>query len=604
MLKLLKRNQQTVKARLISAFILIAILANLSGALGFCLNIWMNDTYNEALKNYGFALADIGESRTAIADAKADLYAAIASTKATDREKAQELTKNNLDHLDTLNETIKNGIVSAKVEEQYLAYTQVYENYRDTLSALAGKVGATTSQADLELLEAQAHETIEPLYQDAMTALGAMTEDKKSSGNEAVGELDATSNTISYIAILLFVISIVAIVVITIRLNKGIAAPVRACAKRLDALAKGDLSSPVPKMKGCTEIIDMQEASITIVTTLKGIIGDEQKLLGGMSEGDFTVNSECENLYVGDFAPLLDSIKGICTRLNGTLAQIAEAAIQVDLGADQVASGTQALSQGATEQASSVEELAATINEISTAVVANAKHATKANDLATKAGESILEGNRQMNDMTAAMAAIGEASGEIGKIIKTIEDIAFQTNILALNAAVEAARAGSAGKGFAVVADEVRNLAGKSQDAAQNTTALIKNAIAAVENGTQIAGATAKAIDQVSSHTSGVVDLINDISTSSKEQADAIAQITQGVDQISSVVQTNSATAEEGAASSEELSGQARLLSELIGNFKINDKRSQDKKRFKALTTPETTEYVYEERFTGSDDKY
>lgn len=267
----------------------------------------------------------------------------------------------------------------------------------------------------------------------------------------------------------------------------------------------------------------------------------------------------------------LIAMRDINGRLSSTLSQINQAANQVSAGSDQVSSGAQALSQGATEQASSVEELAATITDISGQVKSNAESALNAKEKSEMAGTEIAASNQKMQELIAAMEEISKSSQEIGKVIKTIEDIAFQTNILALNAAVEAARAGAAGKGFAVVADEVRNLASKSADAAKSTTALIEGAITAVSNGTQLVDVTAKSLLSVVTGTQEVASIVNDISTASAEQASSIAQVTQGIDQISSVVQTNSATAEESAAASEELSGQAQMLNNLVGQFKLKD---------------------------------
>lgn len=227
------------------------------------------------------------------------------------------------------------------------------------------------------------------------------------------------------------------------------------------------------------------------------------------------------------------------------------------------------LSQGATEQASSVEELAATINELTSHVAQNADSASNATRTAEEVKDYAVESGKRMAEMLEAISNISDRSKEIGKIIKTIEDIAFQTNILALNAAVEAARAGEAGKGFAVVADEVRNLAGKSTEASNNTAEMIKESLKAVENGAVIADETAQSLKNVVEGVQGITQAIEDISASSGEQASSLSQVTIGIDQISSVVQTTSATAEESAASSEELSDQARKLKELVGQFRL-----------------------------------
>ncbi len=273
--------------------------------------------------------------------------------------------------------------------------------------------------------------------------------------------------------------------------------------------------------------------------------------------------------YAGEFAKIKAALEEISNSLNQTMGQINQTSDQVSAGSEQVSSGAQALSQGATEQASSIEELAATIAEISSQVKETAGNASDARLQCGHTGEQVATSNEQMKEMIAAMQEISDKSGEISKIIKTIEDIAFQTNILALNAAVEAARAGEAGKGFAVVADEVRNLASKSSEASKSTAALIEGTVEAVEKGTGIANATAQSLNAVVESTKSVVDTVDKIASAAEQQASSIAQVTQGIDQISSVVQTNSATAEESAAASEELSGQAQVLKNLVGQFKL-----------------------------------
>ena len=237
-----------------------------------------------------------------------------------------------------------------------------------------------------------------------------------------------------------------------------------------------------------------------------------------------------------------------------------------------------ALSQGATEQASSIEELTASIEQVSTQTKINAENASKANGMAEQAKNYAVTGNEQMKEMLKAMDEINESSNNINKIIKVIDDIAFQTNILALNAAVEAARAGQYGKGFAVVAEEVRTLAGRSANAAKETTALIEDSIKKSEEGTRIARETAEALEKIVDSVESVSKLVSDINNASNEQAVAISQINQGVMQVSQVVQENSATSEESAAASEELSGQADLLYELISRFRLReDTVSRDK---------------------------
>ncbi|MDW5299870.1 MAG: methyl-accepting chemotaxis protein [Sedimentibacter sp.] len=307
------------------------------------------------------------------------------------------------------------------------------------------------------------------------------------------------------------------------------------------------------------------------------IIQDITILLQEMTKGNFNIESAYSNKYVGDFKPLLLSLDKISTGLSETIGEINISSEQVSSGAEQVSSASQSLSQGATEQASSIEELSATITEIADKIKENANNAVEASDLSSEAGKSVIESNQHMQELKVAMTEITNTSNEINKIIKTIDDIAFQTNILALNAAVEAARAGAAGKGFAVVADEVRNLAGKCSQAAQNTTSLIENSIIAIENGRILADETATSLEAVVTKVRIVSDKVQMIAQVSEEQSSAIDQINVGVDQISSVVQTNSATAEESASASEELSGQAQMLKSLVDTFKLKEETLEKK---------------------------
>ncbi|MDE7279308.1 MAG: MCP four helix bundle domain-containing protein [Oscillospiraceae bacterium] len=301
----------------------------------------------------------------------------------------------------------------------------------------------------------------------------------------------------------------------------------------------------------------------------KMIIEDISYVTGELSEGNFMVKSRCENAYVGSFSSILSSFNSLIDKLNEIIARINESADQVSSGSEQVSGGAQALSQGATEQASSVEELAATIHIISEQINENAENAHEANDRTNIAVSEMGSANDKMKELVGAMDEISASSDETQKIIKTIEDIAFQTNILALNAAVEAARAGAAGKGFAVVADEVRNLAGKSAEAAKNTTSLIENTVAAINKGNSLVTEVADKMSNAMEASNVVVDLNMKISDASKQSADSVTQVTVGIEQISSVVQTNSATAEQSAAASEELSGQASMLKEMVSDFKF-----------------------------------
>lgn len=358
-------------------------------------------------------------------------------------------------------------------------------------------------------------------------------------------------------------------VLMAIYIIRGINRPVSELDNVARKIAEGDLDQSITyKSKdelgtlatNFNKTVGRLRNYVSYINEISGVL---RQIAGGNLVFDLTLN------YEGEFAKVKQALEEISLSLNDTLGQINQAADQVSSGSDQVSSGAQALSQGATEQASSIQELAATINEISTQVKDTAANANEVREQTDQTGDQVATSNEQMQEMIAAMTEISDKSGQISRIIKTIEDIAFQTNILALNAAVEAARAGEAGKGFAVVADEVRNLASKSSEASKSTAALIEGTVQAVEKGTEIANATAESLFAVVESTKGVVASVDKIASAADQQADSIAQVTLGIDQISSVVQTNSATAEESAAASEELSSQAQVMKGLVGRFTL-----------------------------------
>ena len=387
--------------------------------------------------------------------------------------------------------------------------------------------------------------------------------------------LSSTYTSVVIILVLLAVIVVVS-VFIAIFIANHIALPIKACSERLRLLEDGDLTSPSPVFDRKDEIGILSHSTNTVVETLQGLIGDVGYLLEEMSNGNFDIRSRNYDLYQGDYQQLLLSVRRINRKLSRTLTQINLAAEQVSSGAEQVSSGAQALAQGATEQASSVEELSATIAEIDNGAKENSSHAQQMKEMSDQAGSQVNMSQEKMAELKNAMADILNGHKEIGQIIETIENIAFQTNILALNAAVEAARAGSAGKGFAVVADEVRNLASKSDQASKQTKEIIERSAQNVAKGNELMEAVDEALSKTSEISGEVLGLINTMVGNIVTEANAVSQVTSGTDQISSVVQTNSATAEESAAASEELSSQAQLLKELVGRFTLRQDDSSE----------------------------
>ncbi len=419
---------------------------------------------------------------------------------------------------------------------------------------------------DREAAQAMLLNEYQPLVDEAVDALIKISEVAEGSAETDFEETVKMQEELILLQLGLAGGALLITVILSLYLTRSITKPLREIEKSAEKIVDGDFEIAI-SYKSRDELGRLADAFRKMAETLKDVVTDASRLLSEMADGNFDVRTRAEEHYVGEFQGLLSSIRKLNRDLSITLGQINRSADQVAAGSDQVSIGAQALSQGSTEQAAAVEELATTIAGISTQVKDTATDALEAKKQSTMAGDEAEECNQQMRDMMNAMEEITRTSDEIGKIIKTIEDIAFQTNILALNAAVEASRAGTAGKGFAVVADEVRNLASKSSVASQNTAELIESSIKAVSHGTQIADSTAqslvKVVDEVRS-ASGKVDKIAD---AAEEQAGAIEQVTLGINQISSVVQTNSATAEESAAASQELSEQADMLKQLVAKF-------------------------------------
>lgn len=339
-----------------------------------------------------------------------------------------------------------------------------------------------------------------------------------------------------------------------------------------DASIEGDLGKRGDEARfdgGYREIISGMNRTLEAIAAP---IAESSQVLREFAKGNLTVSMQGE--YKGEYNSIKASLNAAITAFYALIGDINIAADQVAAGSRQVSDASQSLSQGAAEQASSVEELQASIISIAEQTKKNAAGASAASTLALTAQEKAGLGNGKMDEMTMAMQKIDESSASISKIIKVIDDIAFQTNILALNAAVEAARAGQYGKGFAVVAEEVRNLAAKSAQAAKETTALIENSMTRVQSGTKIAKETAEMLNLISESIKKSAGLVGEIASASNSQANAITEIDRGISQVSSVVQTNSATSEESAASSEELSGQAETLKQMVGRFIINNSNS------------------------------
>lgn len=481
------------------------------------------------------------------------------SSQNQDREERVDAALNNLDSaLEELEAVYP--LSDGKVAE----YAQSVKNWKNELPPIqqALRDGDPTEAAELIV------EKCSPTLNDMVAVSDEIAAHLEEQKNATVEKQQKNTTYITLAVIGVMFLNVILTLYIATKIIRSITEPVEQAHNALNAFKNGKFDTPVNYV-GQNELGDMCEALRTSQKILKDVIEDECHLLEEMGAGNFDVRTKDEGMYVGALSSVLSSVRVINRGLSDALAQIDQSAEQVTAGAEQVSTGAQSLAQGATEQASAVEELSATIAEISNNSQNNARNSQQAMRYSQEAGGQITESADYMQKMVAAMAKISKSSEEIGKIIATIEDIAFQTNILALNAAVEAARAGAAGKGFAVVSNEVRTLAGESDRAAKATRELIENSIAASEKGRRI-------VDEVSGTLQTTLDLvvrsssdIGGIAEAVQHEAVSIAQVTEGISQISAVVQSNSASSEESAAVSSELFEQVRLLQEQTRRFRL-----------------------------------
>ena len=497
-------------------------------------------------------------------------------------------------YLDDVNNSVTElTAVRKTLSEVLIGNQELIQQFNDEADAAAG-VRGTVSELALSGKGVAALALYRQEYAPKAQSLRDTIEQVNSNDSERADsfylDAKAAQNMATILVLGITGATFVIAVLLSVYIIRSITRPLREIEQATKRLSGGELDVAIT-YQSKDELGSLADSARTLITTLRAYIGNISETLKYMADGDLSVAVTME--YQKDFAPIKASLETILASLNAMFLGIQQSSEQVASGSSQVASGAQSLAQGATEQASSVEELSATINEISEQIKANAANAQHANRMVAETTREIENGQNQMEQLVTAMGDISETSSQISKIIKTIDDIAFQTNILALNAAVEAARAGTAGKGFAVVAEEVRNLAAKSAEAAKTTTALIENAIRAIGNGTHMVAATEQSLNGIVEKAEHVTRLVNDIAQASNAQATAVMQTTMGIEQISSVVQNNSATAEESAAASEELSGQALMLKEVIAKVRLKGEAAKTQAPAHIAAEAPATRYVY-----------
>lgn len=559
-----------IAAKLIIGFIIVAIIAGIVGYIGF---IGLSDM-SKAVNEIGDvrlpsiqSLLNIYQAQTAVKSAERTMFSQLDSKEVYDKQVGNintEFTK--AENAWKIYEPLPQTKEEAEVWKQFVTSWDKWKGDINHFDELVQKYQAmnptnTTERNKLFLqIENQSLTVAANSFRETETLLLNTIDLNKKEADKANIDAEKTTNTANINLLIAIAIGVVSAISLGLFISNIISKPIKQMSQVADKLAVGDVKVNV-EFDSKDEIGNLAKSFGKMIDNIRAQATAAEKIATGDLTVDIAIKSE--NDLLGK--KLSEMVKNN----NEILYNIASASDQVSSGAKQVSDSSMALSQGATEQASSIEELTASIEEISSQTRLNAQNANNANELANTAKSNAMQGNDQMKDMLKAIEEINESSNNIYKIIKVIDDIAFQTNILALNAAVEAARAGQHGKGFAVVAEEVRNLAARSAKAAKETTDMIESSIKKAEGGTKIARDTAGALNEIVGGIEKVAVLVNDIAIASNEQATGISQINQGIMQVSQVVQANSATSEESAAASEELSSQAMLLKEMVGKYKL-----------------------------------
>ncbi len=559
-----------IQKRLTTSFLIVATLLSTAGIIAAIASFVMGRQYADALVNYGFAQGDVGRMMTHFADLRSCTRAIIGYD---DPEIVDEVYKNYNEmrtQFDTEMAAVREGLVTDEAIKTFAQLETAVDKYFE-VEARVQEMGASGDDEQGAQAQEIAYTEMADSYKEAYGYMESIMESKTNKGAELSKLLEFVVYAVVAINVVLVVLGVVIAMNLGVKVANGIAKPLIALSDRFDRFSKGDLESEFPVYDRPDEVGDMLKSGKEMSRVLCGVIQDLKQALTGLAAGDWTVTSQYPEMFIGDLTAIAMGMDNTINQMNETLHNMRDVSEQVSVGASGLAEAAQSLAEGATDQAGAVEELQATIANISEAVGHTAQKTKESYDQAQEYSEKADVSRGEMEKLMEVMGRINETSQQIGNIISEIEDIASQTNLLSLNASIEAARAGEAGKGFAVVADQIGKLADQSGKSAVDTRRLIEGILQEIEDGNNVAGHAAGAIAEVVEGVNHIAGTVSGLAQISSEQAESMGQVEIGINQISEIVQSNSAAAEELSATSQEMLAQAETMSNLEKQFKLKD---------------------------------